>query len=50
MDAQQLQRIEQRIKEGYYQGDADTLSTMQELVAAIRRVREDESAPVEELS
>ena len=49
MDAQQLHTIEQRLQEGYYEGDADTLSTLQALVTAIRSFREAESAPVEEL-
>jgi len=51
MDALELQRIEQRLKEGYYEGDADTLRTMQELIQAIRRVREAaETPPAQELS
>ena len=41
MNAQELQQIEQRLKEGYYAGDPDTLRTMQELVEAIRRFREE---------
>jgi len=32
--------IEQRLREGYYEADAATLRTMQDLVAAIRRLRE----------
>ena len=40
MNAQELQQIEQRLKEGYYEGDPDTLRTMRELVEAIRRYRE----------
>ena len=38
MDALELQRIEQRLKEGYYEGDADTLRTMEELIQAIREI------------
>lgn len=50
MDALELQRIEQRLQEGYYEGDADTLRTMRELVQAIRHAREAaEAAPIEEL-
>ena len=41
MNALELQRIEQGLKEGYYEGDADTLRTMQALVAAVRRLREE---------
>ena len=41
MNALELQKIEQRLKEGYYEGDPDTLRTMQELVAAVRRLREE---------
>jgi hypothetical protein len=41
MNALELQKIEQRLKEGYYEADADTLRTMQELVAAVRRLREE---------
>jgi hypothetical protein len=40
MDMLSLQKIEQRVKEGYYEADADTLRTMQQLVAEIRRLRE----------
>jgi hypothetical protein len=41
MNSSELQMIEQRLKEGYYEADADTLRTMQELVAAVRRLRDD---------
>jgi hypothetical protein len=41
MNAVELQKIEQRLKEGYYEADADTLRTMEELVAALRRLREE---------
>lgn len=40
MNASELQKIEQRLKEGYYEGDPDTLSTMQALVKALRSFRE----------
>ena len=40
MDMLSLQMIEQRMKEGYYEADADTLRTMQQLVYEIRRLRE----------
>lgn len=41
MNATELQKIEQRLREGYYEGDPDTLRTMQELVTALRSFRED---------
>ena len=40
MNALELQKIEQRLKEGYYEGDSDTLQTMAELVEEVRRFRE----------
>jgi hypothetical protein len=41
MNATELQKIEQRLKEGYYEGDPDTLRTMQALVRALRSFREE---------
>jgi hypothetical protein len=41
MDGSELQQIEQRIGEGYYEADADALSVMRELLAEVRRFRED---------
>lgn len=50
MNALELQTIEQRLKEGYYQGDLDTLQTMQLLVSEVRRFRETaETAEADEL-
>lgn len=40
MDMLSLQMIDQRLKEGYYEADSDTLRTMQQLVQEIRRLRE----------
>ncbi len=40
MNATELHKIEQRLREGYYEGDPDTLRTMQALVSALRRFRE----------
>ena len=40
MNASELQKIEQRLKEGYYEGDPDTLRTMQQLVEELRHLRE----------
>jgi Spy/CpxP family protein refolding chaperone len=40
MDMLSLQKIEQRLKEGYYEADPDALRTMQQLVSEIRRLRE----------
>ena len=45
MNASELQKIEQRLKEGYYEGDPDTLRTMQQLVAELRRFREAAESP-----
>ncbi|MDB5921859.1 MAG: hypothetical protein JWN13_795 [Betaproteobacteria bacterium] len=41
MDGSELQQIEQRIKEGYYEADADALCVMRRLLAEIRRFREE---------
>ena len=41
MNATELQKIEQRLKEGYYEGDPDTLRTMKDLVRALRSFREE---------
>ena len=41
MDAQELAKIEQRLAEGYYETDPETLETMRRLVAEIRRFREE---------
>jgi hypothetical protein len=41
MNALELQKIEQRLKEGYYEADSDTLRTMQALVAAVRRLHDE---------
>ena len=46
MNASELQKIEQRLREGYYEGDPDTLHTMRELVEELRRFRE--SVEIEE--
>lgn len=40
MNVQELQKIEQRLKEGYYEADPETLQTMRELVEAVRGLRE----------
>jgi hypothetical protein len=44
MDGRELQQIEQRIKEGYYEADADALRVMERLLAEIRRIREEACA------
>jgi len=41
MDPTELQKIEQRLKEGYYEGAPETLRTMQALVTALRSFREE---------
>ena len=41
MDGSELQQIEQRIKEGYYEADADALCVMRRLLAEVRRFREE---------
>jgi hypothetical protein len=41
MDGSELQQIEQRIREGYYEADADALAVMKRLLAEIRRFREE---------
>jgi hypothetical protein len=41
MDGSELQQIEQRIKEGYYEADADALGVMRKLLAEVRRFREE---------
>lgn len=41
MNATELHKIEQRLSEGYYEGDPDTLRTMQALVTALRSFREE---------
>jgi hypothetical protein len=45
MNAQELSKIEQRLAEGYYDADAETLRTMRRLVDALRRYREEEAEP-----
>ena len=40
MNMSELQKIEQRLKEGYYEGDPDTLRTMQQLIEELRHLRE----------
>ena len=46
MDAQELAQIEQRLAEGYYEADPETLKAMQRLVAEIRKFREEAAAMV----
>ena len=41
MDCRELQQIEQRIQEGYYEADEDALRVMQRLLQEIRRSREE---------
>jgi hypothetical protein len=41
MDGSELQQIEQRIREGYYEADADALCVMRKLLAEVRRFREE---------
>jgi hypothetical protein len=48
MNAQELHEIEQRLKEGYYEADQDALETMQRLLLAIRRCREEAATGTEE--
>jgi hypothetical protein len=43
MDAQELRKIEQRVVEGYYDADAEALRTMKNLIAELRRFREEEA-------
>ena len=43
MDGSELQQIEQRIREGYYEADADALCVMRKLLAEVRRFREESS-------
>ena len=45
MDGRELQQIEQRIQEGYYEADADALRVMQRLLQEIRRFREEGLSP-----
>jgi hypothetical protein len=49
MDGRELQQIEQRITEGYYEADADALCVMRRLVNEVRRFREELWAPAGEL-
>ena len=49
MDGSELQQIEQRITEGYYDADADALCVMRRLVDEVRRFREEVWAPSAEL-
>ena len=44
MNAQELRKIEQRLAEGYYDADAETLGTMQQLIDELRRFREEEAS------
>lgn len=46
MDACELALIEQRLAEGYYEADPDTLQAMQRLIAEIRRFREEAATMV----
>jgi ribosome biogenesis SPOUT family RNA methylase Rps3 len=49
MNGSELQQIEQRISEGYYEADADALGVMTRLVAEIRRFREEIATETPEL-
>jgi len=49
MDGSELQQIEQRIKEGYYEADADALCVMKRLLDEVRRSREEVSTAGPEL-
>ncbi|MGZ5152883.1 MAG: hypothetical protein ACXWI6_22710, partial [Burkholderiales bacterium] len=49
MDGSELQQIEQRIKEGYYEADADALCVMRRLLAEVRRFREEALAAAPEM-
>ena len=50
MDSRELQTIRQRLAEGYYAADAETLGAMGLLLDAVRRLREDELNAPEELA
>jgi hypothetical protein len=47
MDAQELRTIEQRLAEGYYDADLESLRTMKRLVDELRRFREGEESTQE---
>ena len=49
MNSQEIQTIQQRLMEGYYEADADTLLAMQALVDMVKRLQEqdDHGAPDE---
>jgi hypothetical protein len=46
MNARELAEIEQRLAEGYYEGDAEALQALERLVAEVRRFREATDAPL----
>jgi hypothetical protein len=51
MDLREIQAIQQRLMEGYYEADCDTLLAMQLLLDTVKRLRdEDHQSAGEELS
>ena len=50
MDTRELQTIRQRLTEGYYTADAESLGTMRLLLDTVHELREDELAVPEELT